>query len=236
MTPRISSSNCARSTSRRMSRRTTTGEGRPSTAAPPVIPAVIFQSRLQRQPLKYHDSLCQTRLQSWSKWCAETVALPKAAAIWRSVRVGRGRCGALFRGARRKRAAPAHNLEAACFAEYRIRDGLCDHRQGRKCVPEAGNTTVRLWSRASRAVRLRASSVVEEDFDKSLQSTLENDTGYNVSLRIRKRIEEAFGWAKTVAGLRKARHRGLPKIDWQFTFAMAAYNLVRLPKLLGAGS
>ena len=58
--------------------------------------------------------------------------------------------------------------------------------------------------------------------------------GYAVSLRIRKRIEEAFGWAKTVAGLRKARHRGLAKIDWQFTFAMAAYNLVRLPKLLGA--
>ena len=56
--------------------------------------------------------------------------------------------------------------------------------------------------------------------------------GYAVSLRIRKRIEEAFGWAKTVAGLRKARHRGLPKIDGQFTFAMAAYNLVRLPRLL----
>ena len=50
--------------------------------------------------------------------------------------------------------------------------------------------------------------------------------------RIRKRIEEAFGWAKTVAGLRKTRHRGLPKVDWQFTLAMAAYNLVRLPKLL----
>jgi transposase len=58
--------------------------------------------------------------------------------------------------------------------------------------------------------------------------------GYAVSQRIRKRIEEAFGWAKTVAGLRKARHRGLPRIDWQFTLAMAAYNLVRLPKLLGA--
>lgn len=58
--------------------------------------------------------------------------------------------------------------------------------------------------------------------------------GYQVSLRIRKRIEEAFGWAKTIAGLSKARHRGLSKIDWQFTFAMAAYNLVRLPKLLKA--
>jgi len=60
--------------------------------------------------------------------------------------------------------------------------------------------------------------------------------GYAISQRIRKRIEEAFGWAKTVAGLRKARHRGLAKIDWQFTFAMAAYNLVRLPKLLSAAS
>jgi transposase len=60
--------------------------------------------------------------------------------------------------------------------------------------------------------------------------------GYAVSQRIRKRIEEAFGWAKTVAGLRKARHRGLPKIDWQFTFAMAAYNLIRLPKLLAAAA
>lgn len=60
--------------------------------------------------------------------------------------------------------------------------------------------------------------------------------GYAVSQRIRRRIEEAFGWAKTVAGLRKARHRGLPKIDWQFTLAMAAYNLVRLPKLLSAAA
>ncbi len=56
--------------------------------------------------------------------------------------------------------------------------------------------------------------------------------GYAISLRIRKRIEEAFGWAKTVAGLRKARHRGLPKVGWQFTLAMVADNLVRLPKLL----
>jgi transposase len=46
------------------------------------------------------------------------------------------------------------------------------------------------------------------------------------------RVEEAFGWAKTVAGLGKLRHRGLPKVGWQFTLAMAAYNLVRLPKLL----
>ena len=57
--------------------------------------------------------------------------------------------------------------------------------------------------------------------------------GYAASQRIRKRIEEAFGWIKTVAGMRKTKLRGLDKVDWAFAFTAAAYNLVRLPKLLG---
>jgi transposase len=56
--------------------------------------------------------------------------------------------------------------------------------------------------------------------------------GYAASMRIRKRIEEAFGWMKTVAGMRRIKLRGLDKVDWTFTFTVAAYNLVRLPKLL----
>ena len=59
--------------------------------------------------------------------------------------------------------------------------------------------------------------------------------GYAASVRIRKRIEEAFGWIKTVAGMRQTKLRGRDKVDWAFTFMTAAYNLVRLPKLL-AGS
>ena len=55
--------------------------------------------------------------------------------------------------------------------------------------------------------------------------------GYRVSQRKRKRIEECFGWLKTIALLRKVRHRGLGKVDWVFTFACAAYNLVRLRNL-----
>jgi hypothetical protein len=54
---------------------------------------------------------------------------------------------------------------------------------------------------------------------------------YRISQRKRKRIEECFGWLKTIALLRKVRHRGLPKVDWVFTFACAAYNLVRLRNL-----
>ena len=55
--------------------------------------------------------------------------------------------------------------------------------------------------------------------------------GYAVSQRRRKRIEECFGWLKDIAMLRKLRHRGLPKVSWVFTFAAAAYNLVRMRNL-----
>ena len=57
---------------------------------------------------------------------------------------------------------------------------------------------------------------------------------YRVSQVHRKRIEEVFAWVKTVAGLSKTRHRGLARVDWQFTLALAAYDLIRLPKLLEA--
>jgi transposase len=60
--------------------------------------------------------------------------------------------------------------------------------------------------------------------------------GYATSQRIRKRIEEAFGWIKTVAGLRKTRFRGLARVDLAFTFVAAAYNLVRIPRLLAGAS
>ena len=60
--------------------------------------------------------------------------------------------------------------------------------------------------------------------------------GYAVSQRKRKRVEEIFGWIKTVAGLRKTKHRGRKRVDWMFTFAAAAYNLVRLRNLTPAGA
>jgi transposase len=56
--------------------------------------------------------------------------------------------------------------------------------------------------------------------------------GYKVSQIKRKRIEEVFGWLKTVGMLRKTRHRGVHKVGWVFTFAAAAYNLVRMRKLV----
>jgi len=56
--------------------------------------------------------------------------------------------------------------------------------------------------------------------------------GYAKSQHARPRIEPAFGWLKTIAWIRKVKLRGLPHVDWLFVFASAAFNLIRLPKLL----
>jgi transposase len=58
--------------------------------------------------------------------------------------------------------------------------------------------------------------------------------GYRQSQRARHRIEEVFAWVKTIAGQSKTKYRGLERVRWHFTLAAAAYNLIRLPKLLGA--
>ena len=55
--------------------------------------------------------------------------------------------------------------------------------------------------------------------------------GYAVSQQRRKRVEEIFGWLKTIGLMRKTRHRGTRRVDWMFTFALAAYNLVRIRTL-----
>jgi transposase len=60
--------------------------------------------------------------------------------------------------------------------------------------------------------------------------------GYAVSQVKRKRVEEPFGWMKTVAPLRRTRHRGRRLVEWVFVFTAAAYNLIRIPKLLAAAT
>ena len=57
--------------------------------------------------------------------------------------------------------------------------------------------------------------------------------GYRTSLRIRKRIEEVFGWAKTIGGLRKTKLRGVKKVAAQTVFTFAAYNLTRMGGIFG---
>jgi hypothetical protein len=58
--------------------------------------------------------------------------------------------------------------------------------------------------------------------------------GYVISQRLRKRVEEIFGWMKTVGNLRKTRHRGQERVGWAFTLTAATYNLVRIRNLTTA--
>lgn len=84
------------------------------------------------------------------------------------------------------------------------------------------------------ARNVRATPHVAQN-DKGRRSAIDGRTtrhgGYEISQRKRKRIEEVFGWMKTVGGMRKLRHRGLELVGWMFTLSAAAYNLVRIRNL-----
>jgi transposase len=71
--------------------------------------------------------------------------------------------------------------------------------------------------------------------DSMIDKRTTRHEGYEISMAKRKRIEEPFGWLKTVGNLRKTRHRGTTLVGWIFRFAMAAYNLVRMRSLMQQG-
>jgi hypothetical protein len=101
-----------------------------------------------------------------------------------------------------------------------------------------GETSCKAYDAAEHVAALRAIGVTPHvaQNKSGRRSAIDGRTtrhvGYGISQRLRKRIEEPFGWIKSVAGLRKTRHRGLPRVGWVVTLTAAACNLVRLPKLL----
>jgi IS5 family transposase len=83
---------------------------------------------------------------------------------------------------------------------------------------------------------LRQMCVTPHVAQKARSSAIDGRTtrhaGYGVSQRKRKLVEEVFGWGKTIAGIAKVKMRGLARVRYHFIFAMAAYNLIRIPRLL----
>jgi transposase len=75
--------------------------------------------------------------------------------------------------------------------------------------------------------------VAQKEKGSAIDGRTTRHAGYAVSLRIRKRVEEIFGWSKTVGGLRKTHFRGLAKVKAQTLFTFAAYNLTRMAKIMG---
>jgi transposase len=76
---------------------------------------------------------------------------------------------------------------------------------------------------------------INEHRGSNLDARTTRHPGYRISLVIRKRIEEANGWIKTVGGMQRAPFRGVQRMGWMFQLKAAAYNLVRLPGLLATG-
>jgi transposase len=106
---------------------------------------------------------------------------------------------------------------------------------GTKQVTVGGDKGYDTADFVAECLNLKVTPHVAQNLERSGGSAIDARTtqhvGYAISQRKRKRVEECFGWLKTIALLRKVRHRGIFKVGWVFTFAAAAYNLVRMRNL-----
>jgi transposase len=106
---------------------------------------------------------------------------------------------------------------------------------GSKRITVAGDKGYDTKEFVAECRNLNATPHVAQNYNRPGGSAIDARTakhaGYRISQLKRKRIEESFGWLKTVAPMRKVRHRGIFKVGWVFTFAAAAYNLVRMRNL-----
>jgi transposase len=104
-------------------------------------------------------------------------------------------------------------------------------------LPESGRITLgadRGFDEEGFIDALRASGItphVSQKTTTALDGRTTRHRGYELSLRVRKRIEEIFGWMKTIGVMRKTRHRGKRRVGWMFTLTAAAYNLIRMRNL-----
>jgi len=108
-------------------------------------------------------------------------------------------------------------------------------------IPGEGRVTLgadKNYDTKDHVAQLREKNVTPHVAQKKKHSAIDGRTtrhaGYKVSQEKRKRVEEIFGWIKTVAMLRKTRHKGLLRVGWMFAFAASAYNLVRMRNLVPA--
>jgi hypothetical protein len=84
----------------------------------------------------------------------------------------------------------------------------------------------------ARQLRITPHVVQHRNRSSSIDARTTRHAGYSISVHQRKAIEQIFGWVKNTAALRKLRHRGRALVQWNFTFALAAYTLVRMRTLV----
>ena len=133
--------------------------------------------------------------------------------------------------------------QATGTAEREAALAMLDRRKGRRRITLGADKAydVRQFIQDLRTRRVTPHVAVDGHLSKTgkprstaVDRRTKRHPGYAVSQRCRKRIEEVFGWMKTSAGLAKAKLRSRRKVEAAFTLRLAAYNLVRLPKLLAA--
>jgi transposase len=134
--------------------------------------------------------------------------------------------------------------QATGMAERETALDLIDrHRPGRRRITVGGDKgfDVEAFVQALRERKATPHIAIDGHLSKTgkrrktaVDGRARRHAGYDVSQRCRKRIEEVFGWIKTTGGIAQVKVRGLAKVQAVFTFAILAYNLVRIPKLLAA--
>jgi transposase len=218
--------------------------------------AVLGQPEVRALLSDEHFTVDGTLIEAWASMKSFK---PKAEAGDEPPATGGGRNGERdFHGERRRNATHASTTDpdARLFRKGRGKEAklchmghlLMENRNGlivdALLGRQAGRHRASLgadkgYDAASFVTRVRALNVTPHVAQNtSRRSAIDGRTtrhpGYQASQRVRKRIEEAFGWIKTVGGLRKTRHRGTERVGWMFTLTAAACNLIRLPKLFEA--
>jgi len=129
--------------------------------------------------------------------------------------------------------------QASGTAEREAAVALVEAVPGRHWITVGGDKAYDTREMVQSLRALRATPHVAQN-NKNRRSAIDGRTtrhpGYAVSQRLRKRVEEIFGWMKTVGNLRKTRHRGEDRVGFVFTLTAAAYNLVRMRNLLAQAS
>jgi len=128
--------------------------------------------------------------------------------------------------------------QATGTAERDAAVAMVGHKPAAKRVTLGGDKGYDTHGFAQQLREMQVTPHVAQNVNRSGGSAIDARTtrheGYGVSQRKRKRVEEVFGWMKTIALQRKTRFRGTERVGWMFTLAAAAYNLVRMRNLQAA--
>src|SRR5229473_539866 len=188
----------------------------------PVWDATVFTKNRERRSNLTHQSTTDPEVRLARKGAGKEAKLSYAGHVLMENRHGLAVNGCVTQATGRAEPQAAMAMVAAIPGWQRITLGADKGYDSKEFVAELRDHQV------TPHVACKATTIID--------ARTTRHPGYLISQQKRKRIEEIFGWLKTVAGLRKTRHRGAGRVGWMFRFALAAYNLMRMRNLLSAAA